>query len=334
MEWLKNNEAGSGAYKLEAWKPGQEAIYVRFDDWKSGPLPKIRRVIVREVPSAGNRRALLEKGDADVSFDLPPKDFAEIAKAGKLNVIGVPIENAHVYVGMNVKNSPFNNAKVRQAVAYALPYEDIFNSAVFRRGALLKGNPIATNTAGYEPALSPYKTDLAKAKTLMSEAGQSAGFETMLFFDQGFSTVNEPVSVLVQEALQKIGIRTTIQKVPGANWRAKMLEKTMPLYINVFGGWLNYPEYFFFWNYHGQNAVFNTMSYQNPAMDKLIDEARFAADDKKYGSLVHDFTKLAIAEVPRIAVYQPNLDIAMQKNIKGYQYWFHRSLDYRQLSKE
>src|SRR3989475_2143100 len=83
MEWLKSNDAGSGAYKLESWKPGQETVYVRFDDWKSGPLPKIRRVIVREVPSAGNRRALLERGDADISFDLPPKDFAEMAKAGK-----------------------------------------------------------------------------------------------------------------------------------------------------------------------------------------------------------------------------------------------------------
>lgn len=334
MEWLKNNDAGSGAYKLESWKPGQETGYVRFDEWKSGPLPKIQRVIVREVPSAGNRRALLERGDADLSFDLPPKDFAEIAKAGKLNVFGVPIENAHVYVGMNVKKPPFDNVKVRQAVAYALPYEKIFSSAVFGRGALLMGNPIATNTFGYDASLSPYKTNLAKAKELIAQAGYAKGFETTLSFDQGFSTVNEPAAVLVQEALAAIGIKTTINKVPGANWRAMMLKKEMPIYINVFGGWLNYPEYLFFWNYHGQNAVFNTMSYQSPEMDKLIDAARFEADKKKYGELVRSFTKLAVEETPRVPVYQPSLDVAMQKNIKGYQYWFHRYLDYRQLSKE
>jgi hypothetical protein len=50
MEWLKNNDAGSGAYKLESWKPGQETIYVRFKDWKSGPMPELKRMIVREVP--------------------------------------------------------------------------------------------------------------------------------------------------------------------------------------------------------------------------------------------------------------------------------------------
>ena len=78
MEWCKNNDAGGGAYKVESWKPGQEIVYVRFDDWKNGPLPKIKRVIMRMIPSAGNRRALLERGDADISFDLPPKDFSEL----------------------------------------------------------------------------------------------------------------------------------------------------------------------------------------------------------------------------------------------------------------
>jgi peptide/nickel transport system substrate-binding protein len=159
------------------------------------------------------------------------------------------------------------------------------------------------------------------------------GFETQIFFDQGFATVNEPAAVLVQESLAQIGIKTTINKIPGANWRGLMLKKEMPLYVNAFGGWLNYPEYFFFWNYHGQNAVFNTMSYQNPEMDKLIDAARFESDPKRYADIVRQFTRLAILEVPRVPLYQPNLDVAMQKGITGYQYWFHRQLDFRQLAK-
>ena len=85
QEWLKTNEAGSGAYRVEKWTPGQELIYQRFDDWKSGPLPKIKRVIWRIVPSAGNRRALLERGDADISFDLPPKDVSQMVRDKKLD---------------------------------------------------------------------------------------------------------------------------------------------------------------------------------------------------------------------------------------------------------
>jgi peptide/nickel transport system substrate-binding protein len=50
--------------------------------------------------------------------------------------------------------------------------------------------------------------------------------------------------------------------------------------------------------------------------------------------LVRDFIGIAFDEVPRVALNQPYLDIAMQKNISGYQYWFHRQLDFRQLSKQ
>ena len=334
MEWLKSNDAGSGAFRLESWKPGQETIYTRFDEWKPGPLPKLKRVIVREVPSAGNRRALLERGDADISFDLPPKDFSEMAKTGKVAVVSHPVENAFAYVGMNVKYPPFSTLKVRQAVAYAVPYEGVFSTAVFGRGVLLAGNPIASLTAGHDLFPAPYKTDIAKAKALMAESGYPNGFETTLSFDQGFATINEPMAVLVQESLAHIGIKTTIEKIPGSNWRNMLLKKEMPLFLNAFGGWLNYPEYFFFWNFHSQNAVFNTSSYQNPEMDRLIEAARFETDPKKYRELVRAFAKIEIVDVPRVPVFQPLLDVAMQKNVKGYQYWFHRQLDYRQLSKE
>ncbi len=148
--------------------------------------------------------------------------------------------------------------------------------------------------------------------------------------------MNEPLATLVQESLAQIGIRTTLNKIPGANWRGELLKKEMPLIVNFFSGWLDYPEYFFFWCYHGQNAVFNTMGYKSPAMDTLIDGARAAAakaDWPTYNTDVKGFIDLAFAEVPRIPLFQPYLNVAMQKQVTGYQYWFHRQLDYRTLVK-
>jgi peptide/nickel transport system substrate-binding protein len=332
MEWLKNNEAGGGAFRIEKWTPGQEVIYQRFDEWKSGPLPKIRRVIWRMVPSAGNRRALMERGDADVSFDLPPKDVSEMARENKVVVIGTPIENAIIYFDMNVKMPPFDNVKVRQAVAYAIPYKKIMDAVIFGRGVPMFGGPANIATTDW-PQPSPYTTDLAKAKQLLAEAGVPEGFETTLSFDLGFAVVQEPLCVLTQESLAQIGIKATLNKVPGANWRSEFSKKTLPLSANAFGGWLNFPEYFFFWNYHGQNAIFNVASYQNPAMDKLIEAAKFEADPAKYKAECEGFIKIAFDDVPRVPVFQPTLDVAMQKNIAGYRYWFHRQLDYRQLAK-
>ena len=128
---------------------------------------------------------------------------------------------------------------------------------------------------------------MAKAKALLAEAGYANGFETTLSFDLNFAGVNEPLCILVQESLGQLGIKTTINKIPGANWRTELTKKELPLYTNVFSGWLDYPEYFFYWCYHGNNSIFNTMSYKSPEMDKLIDGARTRRLDRRQGGLRH-----------------------------------------------
>ena len=127
LEFAKQQTVGSGAYKVTKWTAGTEVILERNDGWVGGPAPKIRRVIWRMVPQAGNRRALLERGDADVSYDLPNKDFVELKDGGKLNIVSMPYSNGIQYLGMNVTKPPFNNPKVRQAVAYAVPYQKIMD---------------------------------------------------------------------------------------------------------------------------------------------------------------------------------------------------------------
>lgn len=337
LEWTKKNDAGSGAYKVDSWKPGQELVLTRFDGWTSGPLPKLKKIILREVPSAGNRRALLERGDADMSFDLPPKDAQELARAGKVTVVGVPIENSLWSVGLNVNKPPFDNVKVRQALAYAMPYQKIMDAVIYGRGIPMFGGPRMDGVGGVAsaawPQPAPYVTDPAKAKALLAEAGYADGFETTLNINQGVAQISEPLATLVQEALAGIGIKSTINKIPGATWRAAILKKDMPVVIDTFAGWLNYPDYYFFWGYHGQDAVFNVMSYKNPDMDKLIDAARTETDPARYEQSVKDFIAIAFQEVPRIPLFQYYLDAAMQKNISGYTYWFHRHIDFRSMAK-
>jgi len=333
LVYTKNNVAGGGAFKVETFRPGQEIIYVRNEDWKSGPLPKLRRIIQRDVPNAGNRRALLIKGDIDITFDLPPKDFSELSKeGGAVKVTSTPIENAMYYLGMNTTKPPFNDPRVRQAVAYVLPYDKMYDNALYGRGIKLYGGDAQVKTIAW-PQPTGYKSDVAKAKALLAQAGHANGFETTLSFDLGGATVGEPMAVLIQESLGQIGIKATINKIPGATWRSALLKKDMPLLINRFGGWLNYPEYFFFWCYHGQNAVFNTMSYQNPKLDKMITNARFAESKPIYESSVKEMIQLAYDEVPRVPMFQPTMDVAMQKDVQGYMYWFHLQPDYRQLYK-
>ena len=339
-EWLNANDAGGGAFQLETFKPGERLVLRRFDNWKSGPLPQIEQVILLDVPEAGTRRALLERGDVDVNFDVAEKDTKELRDIGDYTVISTPIENAMHTIDLNStpeldgKPNPFFDVKVRQAVAYAIPYEAIMTTAMYEQGVPMFGGPSFEPETIDWPQAFPYATDMEKAKQLLAESSYPDGFETTLAFNLGTQEWAEPMCVLIQEALAELGIKVTLEKVPGANFRAVLVEKNRPMIINNFGGWLNYPDYFFFYSYHGQNATFNGSSYQNPELDELIDAAlRTGPGDPAYDEFVKGFIQIAFEQMPRVPMVQPLLSVAMQPNISGYQFWFHRQLDYRQIVK-
>jgi len=334
LEYMHRTPLGGGAFMVDRWDPGVQIVYKRFDDWKSGPLPGVERVIVREVPSASTRRALIEKGDADISLDLPARDFRELADAGKVNVQGAPIENSMYALGLNMNFEPFQNKLVRKAVAYSIPYKEIFEAAAYGRGVPMYGGKSMKPATIDWPQPYPYDTDYDRAKELLAEAGYKDGFEVPISFNLGFADWSEPAALLVQEGLGKIGVKSTLDKVPGANWRTKALvEKSLPMHMKNFGGWLNYPDYYFFWVYqHGH--LFNSMNYRNEEVEALVEATlNLPIEDPAYEPNVKRMLEIAFDEVPLIPFYQPFLDVATQKNVKGYEYWFHRQLDVRNLDK-
>ncbi len=333
LEWTKFNTAGTGAYRVEKWTPGQELIYVRNDAWNCGPPPKLRRIVNRVVPSAGIRRALIERGDFDIYLDVPAKDAAEMVDIKHLKIVGSLMENSVQHISMNVKMKPFDSLKVRQAVAYAIPYEAIMKAAMYGRARPLFGGPDRVTTPEW-PQPHRYVTDVAKAKQLLAEAGYPNGFETTLSFDLGNAAVNEPLCVLLREGLAQIGIKATLNPLAGANWRAVFTKKLLPLQNQMFGGWFNYPDFFFEVVYSGTtNTIYNTMAYDNAEMDKAIETAHYTTDPKVYDSNVVQFIQRAFDDVPTIPLFQPFLNVAMQPNVQGYRYLFHRQLDYRHITK-
>lgn len=339
-EWLNVNDAGGGAYQLGEFKPNERITLTRFEDWKSGPLPQIQEVIVLNVPEAGNRRALLEKGDIDVNYDLTEKDQKEIAAMGEFTMASTPIENCLYSIDMHSNaqlkgaENPFADVKVRQAVAYAMPYDAIMQTALYGQAVPMYGEGTFDPNSTTWPQPTPYKTDMEQAKKLMAESAYPDGFETSLAFDLGNQEWAEPMVVLIQESLAELGIKVGIEKVPNANFRSVLVEKSRPMIVNNFGGWLNYPDYFFFYAYHGQDATFNGSSYQNPEMDKMIEAALASKPgEPEYAENVEGFIEMAWEEMPRVPIVQPKLSVAMQNNVSGYQYWFHRQLDFRQLEK-
>jgi peptide/nickel transport system substrate-binding protein len=332
MEYLHRTPAGSGAYQVERWDPGQQLVYVRNDQWKGGPVPAIRRVIIREIPSQATRRALIERGSVQFSHDIPAKDAREMLANPRVNVVGHPIENCLHVLCPNLKFAPFQDKRVRQAIAYAIPYAEIYQNAAYERGARMWGGESFTPESIHWPQPFPYTTDYDKARDLLAQTDFRDGFEVPLSFDLGTAEWGEPAALLIQEGLQRIGIRTTIDRIPGANWRTvALVEKNLPLHLENFGGWLNTPCYYFFWAYVS-NRLFNSSNYADAEMDQLLAETlHISMDDPDYAPKMQRMIAKAFDEVPRIPLYQPSLEVAMAPAVQGYQFWFHRMPDVRTM---
>ncbi|MEI4472175.1 ABC transporter substrate-binding protein [Frigidibacter sp. MR17.24] len=328
MEYLHQNTIGSGAFKVTRWDQGQQVVYERFDGWVGGPLPAMRRVVLREVPATATQRALLERGDVQIAFDLPDKDASELAE--KLTVYSTPVENCINCLCMNFSFEPFQDANVRKAVAWAVPYEAIFQTAAYGRGLPLWGGEAEITDTAW-PRKTPYSTDLAKARELMAQSNYPEGFETTLSIATDLLWM-EPAAILVQEAMAQIGIRCTIDKIPGANWRtASLVDKRLPFHFENFGGWLNTPDYYFFWAYQ-DGHLFNSSNYRNEEIETLTNETLdMAMDDPDYAPKIKRMFEIVLDELPRIPLYQPALNVAVN-GAGGYEFWFHRMLDARSLT--
>lgn len=331
-EYLHQTPAGSGAYKVARWDPGQQLVYERNDAWVGGPLPGASRVIVREVPNASNRRALLERGDVQMSFNMPNKDAQELSAEEGVSIFSTPIENCIHCVGLNYSFEPFQDPDVRKAVAYAIPYADIFQTAAYGRGAPMWGGSGQIETLDW-PQPFPYDTDLDKARAHLDKSAFAGGFEVPLSISLGLVDWMEPTALLIQESLGKIGITATIEKIPGANWRtAALVEKRLPMHLENFGGWLNYPCYYFFWAYK-EGHLFNSSNYANPEVEALVDETlHMQPDDPDYAPKITRLMQIAMEDLPRIPLWQPALNVGTNA-AEGYEYWFHRQLDARGLSR-
>ena len=335
--WLKENTAASGAYTIETYKPGEQVAIRRNEDWKGGVDGKpaaFKRVIMQTVPEAATRASLIEKGDADISIDLSANDVLSLEAKAKLKLVSTPQFNAFTLIAFNTKMAPYDNVKVRRAIAAALPYDDMFKAAIFKRGAPLhNGTWSGTPETSIFPQPMPFKQDLAKAKALLTEAGFPNGFETTFSFNVGSAPISEPMAALIKEALAKIGVRVEIQKLPDAQISTLVSEKKLPFLVENSIAWLPSTDYFFRVFFNGPSR-WNYSSWANAEIDELTKKAQFEQEPKAYDAQAKRMIALAAEEVPLILLWQPNQDALMAPAIEGYTYWFHRQVDFRDLSRK
>ena len=336
--WLKEHPAGSGPYVIETFKPGEQVIMSRNEAWNRGSADKpasFKRIIIQSVPEPATRANLVERGDADLAIDLQASDVQSLEAKGRLKVISTPQYNAVTFISMNNKIPPFDNINVRRAVAFALPYDDMFKAALFGRGAPLFGATWADGKppSGAYPIPQPVKLDLDKAKEYLKAAGLADGFSTTFSFNVGQASTAEPMAALVKESLAKIGITVDIQKMPDAQMSTQINEKKLAFFTEGIVAWLPSTDYFYR-NFYTGDQRWNYSSINDPELVAIAQEARFEPDKAKYEEDGRKLNAIHFSEMPQIPLWQPNQDAVMAPSIEGYTYEFHRQVDYRDLSRK
>jgi glutathione transport system substrate-binding protein len=230
----EKSPVGTGPYKFLEWVPNDHITLVKNPDyWDKANGPKVDKIIVKPVPEAGTRIAMLQKGDAQF-VNTVPYALAESVK-GDQNLSLVATESVYTFwLAMNVQKKPFDNLKVRQALNYAIDKEAIVK-AVLRGYGKPADSPLAPQVWGYSK-VKAYPYDLAKAKALLAEAGYADGFKTTL---RGADTTEaKEVMVAVQAQLKQVGVEVEVVSMASA---ALSADRFLPMDQNKgqmdYAGW-------------------------------------------------------------------------------------------------
>ena len=328
-EWLKTNTAGGGAYMVDRFR-NEQIVLSRFDDWKSGPLPTFEQAVFIQVPESSTRAALVERDSADLAVILTPRDLQGVMDRGDAKVLAIPMGNHIEYIGFNSRKPPFDDPRVRQAIAYAIPFEGIFKNILGGRGNPLFGGDAEVTEVNF-PQRHRYHQDLEKARQLLAEAGYPDGLQFELSLCTCEAESFEPIAVAIKDALGKIGVDAVIAKKPAAQFGQTIVEKTFEVTVNNVISWVTSPDYWFEVFYMGEQRS-NYGNFKSEKLETLLKKARTTTNDAEYNEANVEMTNLVLEQIPLLFIRNGAFEIALSDNIETYTYWFHTLPDVRYMN--
>ena len=325
-EWIAEAKGcGTGPYMLKSSKWGDEIIVEAFKDYWGGWGPKyFSQVVFKKISEPATRRQMIESGEATIAVELPYTDIDSLKKNPSVKVYVEP--SWQNLIGMfNTQKAPLDNVKVRQALAYAFPYDQVINSAVNGYARQAYGM-VPYGMWGFSDKLPQYKTDLEKAKTLLAEAGIPAGQKLLLTYTAG-NEVEKSTSELYKAELSKLGIDLEIRSMPwDSQWElAKSKDPAARQDIFVMYWWpdLPSPYSFLYSTFHSEEEpLFNLAYYKNETFDKTIDEANeiTASDQPKAESMFVDAQKMLLEDAASLFIYDRQDVFVTVANLEGFNF--------------
>jgi peptide/nickel transport system substrate-binding protein len=325
--WGNQNCAGFGPYQITTYKPGTQIIYQYRKDYYR-PAPKYTKIFTSAVAEAGSRVAALKTGQAQIAEYLDPADLASLQGDTSVSLVG-SYTNDIAFICLNYSYAPWNlptNKLIRQAIAYAIPYDDIV-SLDYQGFARRMYSQVPSTFDGYVANMT-YQTNLDKAKALLSQAGfpggaglnkYSSGLQ--FYFVSERSSLLEPVANRIKTNLASIGINITLQPLPQSEFATRQLQTgNMPMSLFDFSS-PSVPSASFLtkllYQTPSSGGLVDPTHYSNKAFDTLSTQAQ-SASGAQFTSLATQMQNTLMTDLPTIPLVEVRPVLAMTKPLTGW----------------
>lgn len=318
-EWLKQNSAGSGPYKLRAWR-ANESYTLEANEHAAKP-PKTRRVVVRHVPEAATQRLLLEKGDIDIARNLTKDQLAALAGNPDIAVQSSR-KGSLMYLGLNQKNPYLAKPEVREALKYLVDYDGIEKNILATTYVVHQ----AFLPKGFLGALEerPFKYDPEKAKALLAKAGLANGFRVTM--DAQNVAPFADVAQAIQATFGKAGVQVDIIPADQKQVITKFRARNHDIVLLRWGPDYQDPhtnaETFAVNEDNSDQARAKTLAWRNswdiPEMSRKTLAAVTERDPEKRAALYEEIQREHQKVSPFVIMFQEIEVAARRKNVDGF----------------
>jgi peptide/nickel transport system substrate-binding protein len=333
VKWsAENPNYGFGPYMVKSYQPGVQVLLTANPNYSFG-APKIKNVLIKIVPDAGTRANAVKTGDAGLAEGLNPSDLVAL-KTGTGTKIGeVDNPNAYMMIPLLTNKAPFNNEKVREAFAWAVPYQQIIDN-VYHGLAVRQGSSFLLRTApGYDGAgFTPFAYDTAKAKALLTGAGLPNGVSFTLTVSAAEPDMRE-AAVQIQTFAKKAGFNITINQVPAAAFGQGRTDKTFQAFILRDYAITMTPPYQLL-VYTAKGGGNNLADWRNTSFYAAYDKGNAQPDalSPTAGKLWNAAEQIFINTAPIVFIAQIQPSVAMRSTVDGYAWRSDNWVDYSNLS--
>lgn len=311
------NPIGTGPYKFVEWIAGDSITLVKNENYWGQP-GYFTNVVYRIITDDTTRSLSLEGGEIDIALDLPASQVDYLEMTGTVDIINFPSMTIE-YLGYNCQVEPFNDARVRQALLYALDMESMVRIAYGVTGTLADG--ICSPTfVDYLPATEEYTytQNIEKAKALLAEAGYPDGFECTIMSTSKQARVD--MVEMIQNAWAQIGVTVNVYITEAGNFWDEVRSGEWEIY---YGGWVilaNDGDLIHDTFYSTESLWYNTnyTAYVNPEFDAIVDEARGSTDPEERKALYGELQNLIRKELPMTPAVWINKVNGIRNTPTGY----------------